>query len=73
MHFTTLLIGCGLAVTIFGGFAFFVATYLIRETGSSASPAFFVIFAAVISITTLLLVKDRTNARLAREATSRSA
>jgi hypothetical protein len=28
------------------------------------SPAFFVIFAALISITTLLLIKDRTNAPL---------
>ena len=64
MHFTTLLIGYGLAVTIFGVFAFFVATYLIRETGSSVSPAFFMIFTSVISITTLLLIKDRTNAPL---------
>jgi MHS family proline/betaine transporter-like MFS transporter len=64
VRFTALSIGYSLAVTIFGGFAPFVATYLIRETGSSVSPAFFVIFAALISITTLLLIKDRTNAPL---------
>ena len=39
MRFTMLLIGYSLAVTIFGGLAPFVATYLIRETGSSVLPA----------------------------------
>jgi MFS transporter, MHS family, proline/betaine transporter len=64
VRFTALSISDSLVVTIFGGFAPFGATYLIRETGSSMSPAFFVIFAALISITTLLLIKDRTNAPL---------
>ena len=64
VRFTALSIGYSLAVTIFGGFAPFVATFLIRETGSTVSPAYFVIFAALISATTLLLIKDRTNAPL---------
>jgi MHS family proline/betaine transporter-like MFS transporter len=64
VRFTALSIGYSMAVTIFGGFAPFVATFLIRETGSLLSPAMFVILAAVISTVTLLLIKDPTNAPL---------
>jgi MHS family proline/betaine transporter-like MFS transporter len=38
-----------LAVAIFGGFAPFIATWLISATGSSLSPAYYVIAAAVVS------------------------
>ncbi len=38
-----------LAVAIFGGFAPFIATWLISATGSPLSPAFYVIAAAIIS------------------------
>ncbi|CEJ11810.1 MFS transporter [Phreatobacter sp. AB_2022a] len=64
VRFTALSIGYSMAVTIFGGFAPFVATFLIRETGSPVSPALFVILAAVISSITLILIKDPTNAPL---------
>ena len=64
VRFTALSIGYSMAVTIFGGFAPFVATFLIRETGSPVSPAMFVILAAVISSITLILIKDPTNAPL---------
>jgi MHS family proline/betaine transporter-like MFS transporter len=64
VRFTALSIGYSLAVTIFGGFAPFVATFLIRETGSLISPALFVILAGIISTVTLLLIKDPTNAPL---------
>jgi MHS family proline/betaine transporter-like MFS transporter len=39
-----------LAVAIFGGFARFIATWLITATGSPLSPANCVIAAAVVSI-----------------------
>ena len=39
-----------LAVAIFGGFAPFIATWLIATTGSPLSPAYYVIFAAVVSL-----------------------
>jgi MHS family proline/betaine transporter-like MFS transporter len=64
VRFTALSIGYSLAVTLFGGFAPLIATALIRETGSQASPALFVILSALISAITLYLVKDRTNAPL---------
>lgn len=38
-----------LAVAIFGGFAPFIATWLISRTGSPISPAYYVIGAAVVS------------------------
>lgn len=47
---TTLLsIGYSLATAIFGGFAPFIATWLIDRTGSPISPTYYVIAAAVIS------------------------
>lgn len=64
IRFTALSIGYSLAVTIFGGFAPFIATFLIRETGSPISPALYVVVSAVISTVTLLLIKDPTNAPL---------
>lgn len=64
VRFTALSIGYSLAVTIFGGFAPLIATYLIRETGSPMAPALFVIAGGLISAVTLLLIKDPTNAPL---------
>jgi MFS transporter, MHS family, proline/betaine transporter len=64
VRFTALSIGYSLAVTLFGGFAPFVATALIRQTGSQTSPALFLILAAIVSAVTLLLTRDRTNAPL---------
>jgi MHS family proline/betaine transporter-like MFS transporter len=64
VRFTALSIGYGLSVTIFGGFAPFIATYLIGQTGSPIAPAYFVMFAAIISTITIFLMKDRTNAPL---------
>jgi MHS family proline/betaine transporter-like MFS transporter len=47
--------GYSLAVAIFGGFAPFIATWLIARTGSPLSPTWYVISAAVIS--TLVIVR----------------
>lgn len=64
VRFTALSIGYSLAVTIFGGFAPFIATFLIRQTGSQVSPALYVVAAAAVSSITLFLIKDPTNAPL---------
>ncbi|TMJ25872.1 MAG: MHS family MFS transporter [Alphaproteobacteria bacterium] len=61
VRFTALSIGYGMSVTLFGGCAPFIAAYLIAETGNPVSPAFFLIFAAIVSTITLALMKDRTN------------
>jgi len=41
------------AVTIFGGFAPFIATWLIAETGYSLAPAFYVTAAMALSVVTI--------------------
>jgi MHS family proline/betaine transporter-like MFS transporter len=47
------------AVTIFGGFTPFVATWLIAVTGNSLSPSFYIMFTAALSITALAFVRRR--------------
>lgn len=64
VRFTALSIGYGMSVTLFGGCAPFIAEYLISVTKNPVSPAYFLIFAAIISTVTLALMKDRTNAPL---------
>ncbi len=54
MRSTGLSIAYNLAVTIFGGFAPFITTWLIVQTGSSLAPAWYVMFAAAISLATLV-------------------
>lgn len=48
-----LSISYSLAVTIFGGFAPFIATWLIGYTGDSLSPAWYISFGAALSIAAL--------------------
>ena len=47
------------AVTIFGGFTPFVATWLIAMTGNSLSPSFYIMFTAALSIIALAFVRRR--------------
>jgi MFS transporter, MHS family, proline/betaine transporter len=47
------------AVTIFGGFTPFVATWLIAVTGNSLSPSFYIMFTAALSIIALASVRRR--------------
>jgi MHS family proline/betaine transporter-like MFS transporter len=64
VRFTALSIGYGMSVTLFGGLAPFIAEALIDSTKNPVAPAYFLIFAAIVSTVTLLLLKDRTNAPL---------
>ena len=47
-----------LATSTFGGFAAFIATYLIRITGDPLSPSFYVIAAAILALVVLLKMKE---------------
>ncbi|MBN8959324.1 MAG: MFS transporter [Rhizobiales bacterium] len=58
VRYTALSIGYNTAVAIFGGFAPFIATFLIRETGNPLSPSFYVIAAAVITFIVLTRIKE---------------
>ena len=51
-------LGYSLAVAVFGGFAPFIATWLIATTGSPISPVFYVIAAAIISAGVILTLKE---------------
>jgi MFS transporter, MHS family, proline/betaine transporter len=58
VRYTALSIGYNIAVAIFGGFAPFIATFLVRETGSNYAPAFYVIAAAVVTGVILLRTRE---------------
>jgi MHS family proline/betaine transporter-like MFS transporter len=49
----------GVSVTIFGGFAPFVSTWLIAATGDPLSPSFYLIVSAFISIGALVAIQRR--------------
>jgi MHS family proline/betaine transporter-like MFS transporter len=51
------------AVTIFGGFTPFVATWLIARTGNNLSPSFYIMFTAALSIIALAFVRRRRRPR----------
>lgn len=58
VRYTALSIGYNIAVAIFGGFAPFIATWLIKVTGSSLAPAYYLIAAAVITFLVVLRIKE---------------
>jgi MFS transporter, MHS family, proline/betaine transporter len=48
-----------ISVTIFGGFAPFVATWLIAETGDPLSPSFYLMATALLSVIALMAIHRR--------------
>jgi MHS family proline/betaine transporter-like MFS transporter len=48
-----------ISVTIFGGFAPFVATWLITVTGDALAPSYYLMFTALLSIIALMVVRQR--------------
>lgn len=51
-------IGYNLSVAVFGGTAPYVATWLVAHTGNDIAPAYYVIAAAVISLLTVLTMRE---------------
>lgn len=45
-----------LATSVFGGLTPMIATYLVQESGSKSMPAFWLMFAAIISLIATLIV-----------------
>jgi MHS family proline/betaine transporter-like MFS transporter len=56
--------GYALAVAIFGGFAPFVATWLIEKTGSPISPVYYVIAAAIVSTIVIATLRETAHEEL---------
>ena len=50
-------------MTIFGGFAPFVATWLIAPTGNPLSPSYYLIFTALLSLFALIGIQRRSRRR----------
>ena len=49
VRYTALSVSYGFAVMIFGGFAPFIATFLVNLTGNPISPTYYVMSAALVS------------------------
>jgi metabolite-proton symporter len=58
VRYTALSVGYNIAVAIFGGFAPFIATFLVRATGSIYAPAVYLIAAAVVTLIILLRTRE---------------
>ena len=58
VRYTALSVGYNIPVAIFGGFAPFIATWLIQSTGNPLSPAFYVIAASLVTLVTMIWVKE---------------
>jgi MHS family proline/betaine transporter-like MFS transporter len=56
--------GYSLATSIFGGFAPFIATWLISRTGSPISPTYYLIAAAIVSAIVIATLKETAHERL---------
>ena len=56
---TGLAVAYNFAVMLFGGFAQFIVTWLIRETGSPLAPAYYVMFGAVVGFTASVFLVER--------------
>ena len=65
-QFVLTAIGYNTSVALFGGTAPYVATWLVARTGSNIAPAFYVIAAAVISLGTVLTMRETAGRPLLR-------
>jgi MHS family proline/betaine transporter-like MFS transporter len=55
--------GFSTAVSIFGGLAPLVATWLIAQTGDPLSPSYYLIFTALLSLAALIVIQRRSRRR----------
>ena len=59
VRYTALSVSYGFAVAIFGGFAPYIATFLVHVTGDVLAPSYYVMAAAVVSGIAVLFVQER--------------
>jgi metabolite-proton symporter len=59
VRYTALSVSYGFAVAIFGGFAPWIGTFLIKATGNPLAPAFYVMIAGAISFAATFFVQER--------------
>ena len=56
---TGMSLAYNVAVTIFGGFGPFIIAWLIKATGMKTAPSFYLMFAAVLSLVALVVLRRR--------------
>ena len=56
---TGMALSYNISVAIFGGFAPFISTWLIELTGNSLAPSFYLMLTALVSLSALVLVRNR--------------
>jgi MHS family proline/betaine transporter-like MFS transporter len=61
---TPLGIGYNISAAVFGGFAPFICTYLVRQTGDAIAPTYFLLACSVVSILCVLALRDRSKVSL---------
>jgi MHS family proline/betaine transporter-like MFS transporter len=59
IRYTALSVSYGFAVAIFGGFAPYISTFLVRITGDVLAPSYYVIAAGIVSGIAVLFVRER--------------
>lgn len=59
IRYTALSVSYGFAVAIFGGFAPLISTGLIKLTGDPVAPAYYLIFAGVLSFVATVFIRER--------------
>jgi xanthine/uracil permease len=52
------------AVMIFGGFAQFIVTWLIKTTGSPMAPAYYVMFGVALGLVASFFMRERAHENL---------
>jgi MHS family proline/betaine transporter-like MFS transporter len=58
VRYTALSVGYNTAVAIFGGFAPFISTWLIKITGSNLAPGYYLVAAALISFIVIWRIRE---------------
>lgn len=66
VRYSGFAIGYNISVAVFGGTAPFIATFLIDRTGNNLSPAFYVIFGAIVTLIAVLVAPETAKRRLAK-------
>ncbi|WP_408299628.1 MFS transporter [Paraburkholderia sediminicola] len=69
---TGMSLSYGVGVTVFGGFAPFVCTWLVKISGNKMAPAWYLIAMICLSLIGLRYLKDRTGQNIDRAATADS-
>lgn len=64
---TGLAVAYNIAVMLFGGFAPFIVTWLTQTTGTPVAPAYYVLFASLIGLSGIALLREAAPAALARK------